>query len=120
MTNNNEQNIITVEDFIKGQKANAESDQSAKLAYAIREAIIEYKESGEENENGFSVSAQYNDGEFSAECSFCSDTDMTVMYCENSDNKTVESLFNLKNDEELCRLAGLMLSEGWVSGFNGQ
>lgn len=119
MANSNEQNFITAEDFVIGQIANAGSEQAAQLAFAIREAIVEYKENGEENKTGFSVDAQFDDGEFSAECSFYADLEMTVMYYEDSDNETVGSLFNLKNDEELCRLAGLMLSEGWVSGFNG-
>lgn len=44
---------------------------------------------------------------------------MTVMYYEDTDNITVNSLFNLQNEKELRRLAGLMLSQGWVSGFKG-
>lgn len=109
----------TIQDFIIGQIANAESEQAVMLAFAIREAISEYKENGGDNENSFSVDANYNDGEFNAQCSFSEDMSMTVMYYEGTDNQTVESLFNLQNEKELCRLAGLMLSEGWVSGFNG-
>lgn len=109
----------TIQDFIIGQIANAESEQAAKLAFAIREAISEYKENGGANESGFSVDAQYCDGEFNAQCSFSEDMSMTVMYYEGTDNEMVDSLFNLQNEKELCRLAGLMLSEGWVSGFKG-
>ncbi|EPL2117093.1 TPA: hypothetical protein MCU09_005651 [Klebsiella pneumoniae] len=109
----------TIQDFIIGQMANAESEQAAKLAFAIREAITEYKENGGDNENSFSVDAKYENGEFKAQCSFSEDMTMTVMYYEGSDNEVVKSLFNLQNESELCRLAGLMLSNGWVSGFNG-
>lgn len=108
-----------IQDFIIGQIANAESEQAAKLAFAIRKAITEYKENGGENNNGFSVDATYDDGEFIAQCSFSEDMTMTVMYYEDSDNEVVKSLFNLQNEREICRLAGLMLSNGWVSGFNG-
>jgi hypothetical protein len=109
----------TIKDFIVGQISNAESEQAAKLAFAIREAITDFKGNGGENENSFSVDAQYGDGEFTVQCAFSEDMSMTVMYYGDTDNETVASLFNLQNEKELCRLAGLMLSEGWVSGFNG-
>ncbi|EBQ8762714.1 hypothetical protein BKM35_22015 [Salmonella enterica] len=109
----------TIQDFLIGQIANAGSEQAAKLAFAIREAIKVYKENGGDNKNGFSVDAQYDDGEFTVQCSFSENMSMTVMYCEGTDNETVESLFYLHNEKELCRMAGLMLSEGWVSGFKG-
>ncbi|EXU75335.1 hypothetical protein ABW286_05235 [Erwinia papayae] len=108
-----------IQDLIIGQIADAESEQAANLAFAIREAIAEYKDNGGDNENSFSVDAKYNDGEFNAQCSFSEDMSMTVMYYVGTDNETVQSLFNLQNEKELCRIAGLMLSEGWVSGFNG-
>jgi hypothetical protein len=109
----------TIEDFIIGQIANADSEQAAKLALAIGEAITEFRENGGENENSFSVDAEYDGGGFTARCAFSEDVSMTIMYHEDTDNKTVASLFNLQNEKELCRLAGLMLGEGWVSGFNG-
>ncbi|EFR6141912.1 hypothetical protein HYK36_004299 [Salmonella enterica] len=109
----------TFHDFIIGQIANAESEQATKLAFAIREAIKTFKENGGNNHNSFSVDAQYNDGEFNAQCTFSENISMTVMYYEGTDNNTVQSLFNLQNDEELCRMAGLMLTEGWVLGFKG-
>lgn len=109
----------TIQDFIIGQTTNAESEQAAKLAFAIREAITQFKENGGENENAFSVDAQYEDGVFTAQCAFYEDYNMTVMYSEDTDDNTVESLFDLQGEKELCRLAGLMLSEGWVSGYNG-
>ncbi|MGC6233430.1 hypothetical protein VU677_22080 [Hafnia paralvei] len=109
----------TIQDFIIGQIANEESEQAAKLAFAIREAIKEYKENAGYNKNSFSVDAQYEHGEFNAQCSFSEDSTMTVMYYEDTDNITVNSLFNLQNEKELRRLAGLMLSQGWVSGFKG-
>lgn len=108
-----------IQDFIIGQFANAESEQAAKLAFAICNAIKEFKENDGENENAFSVDAQYENGEFTAQCAFSENMSMTVMYYENTDNDTVASLYDLHNEKELCRLAGLMLSEGWVSGFNG-
>ena len=109
----------SIQDFIIGQITNSGSEQAAMLAFAIRESISEYKENGGSNENSFSVDAQYRDGEFNAQCNFSEDLSKTVMYWENTDNEIVESIFKLQNEKELCRLAGLMLSEGWVSGFNG-
>ncbi|RMG71283.1 MAG: hypothetical protein D6711_15610 [Chloroflexi bacterium] len=109
----------TIKDFIIGQIANTESAQAARLAHAIKKAISEYKEAGGENGKAFSVNAQYVEGEFNAQCSFEENFEMTVLYCEDTDNDTVSSIYELQNDEELCRLAGLMLSEGWVSGYNG-
>lgn len=109
----------TIQDFIIGQITNAESAQAANLAIAIRAAIIEFKENGGENENSFSVDAQFEDGEFTAQCAFSEVDSMTVMYQEGTDGEIVASLFGLQNDKELCRMAGLMLSEGWVPGFRG-
>lgn len=109
--------IDNIKSFISDQIFNAESEQSARLAYAIREAIKAFKESGGENENAFSVDAQYENGEFSAQCDFNENFNMTIMLHEDTDNKTVDSLFNLENDKELCRMAGLILSEGWVEGW---
>jgi len=108
----------SIDDFIIGQLVNEESEQAAKLASAIRESIQTYQANGGTNENAFSVDAQYEDGEFQAECTFTEETRLIVMYWRDTDNATVESLFNLENDQELCRLAGLMLSEGWVKGYN--
>ncbi len=110
-----------IEDFIAGQIANAESPQAARLAYAIREAIREYKAEGGENEDAFSVDAFYDpeEREFRARVSFSERPDMIIMYQEHTDSDMVRALYNEdpKAEEELCRLAGLMLSEGWVEGY---
>lgn len=108
----------TMQDFIFGQIFNADSEQAALLAHAIRESIKEYKDNNGENENGFSVDAQYEDGKFIARCTFSEDYNMTVMYYTEGNDEVVASLFNLQNENELCRLAGLMLSEGWVAGYH--
>ncbi|MCO7246381.1 hypothetical protein [Halomonas sp. Mc5H-6] len=100
--------------FIAGQIANAESPQAAKLAYAIKKAIVEFKEEGGENEGSFSVNSTYEDGDFEAEVDFKPNYNMTVMY--EDEVETVSRLYALTWDEELCRLAGLMISEGWVEG----
>jgi hypothetical protein len=109
----------TISDFIIGQIANAESPQAAQLAAAMRDAIIEYKENGGENENAFAVEAEYEDGEFSARCTFTEHANYLIMYYEGTDDAQVESLFNMTDDTELCRLAGMMLTQGLVPGFNG-
>lgn len=109
--------LETIQEFIVGQIANAGSPQAAQLAFQIRQAIQEYKENGGENENSFSVDAQYNEGEFTAQVNFAEDHQMTIMYGEDTSNETVASLFDCSNEQELCRLAGLMLSEGWVEGY---
>ena len=108
-----------IADFIFGQIANTDSPQAAALATKIKEEIKQFKEDGGENENAFSVDAQYEDGDFVVQCDFTKNTNMIVMYEPDTDNETVQSLFELQNDEELCRLAGLMLSEGWVEGYKG-
>lgn len=101
-----------------------DSEETAQLADAIAKEIARCKEEDKEgdwfiNENAFSINAQYEDGEFYVQCSFSEDNSMTIMYGDDSDNETVESLFNLKNPKELRRIASLMLREGWVLGFNG-
>ena len=108
-----------IADFIAGQNANTDSPQAAALAAKIKEEIKQFIENGGENENAFSVDAQYEDGIFSAQCDFTKNTNMIVMYEPETDNETVQSLFDLRNDEELSRIAGLMLSEGWVKGYKG-
>ena len=100
--------------FIAAQIANAESPQAALLANAIKKAIIEFKEDGGENEGAFSVNATYEDGSFEAEVDFKPNYNMTVMY--EDEVESVSRLYALTWDEELCRLAGLMISEGWVEG----
>ena len=84
------------------------------LATAIKTAIKEFKEAGGINENAFSVDAVLEDGEFKARVSFCENDSMTIMYQTDSDNDTVQSIFDLTNDDEIQRLASLMLSENWV------
>ena len=108
----------TIQNFLVGQFLDTTSDQSIKLASAIRESIQAFKENGGENKNAFSVDAQYEYGEFIAQCDFSENLNMTIMYCEDGDNEAVASLFNLQDEFELCSLAGLMLSEGWVQGFS--
>lgn len=104
-------------EFIAGQIANQNSPQAAALACAMTQAIIEYKARGGDNENGFSANAFYEDGVFTAKVSFYENYNMTVLFGEDTDNEMVAELYELRGKEELARLAGLMLSEGWVEGY---
>lgn len=109
----------TIADFIAGQIANAESPLSVKLAMAMRTAIAEARESGAENCNAFSVDAIFEDGEFIVAVAFTEDRRKTILYEENTDAVVNSLWLGLPEaDEELARLAGLMLSEGWVSGYS--
>lgn len=119
MNTQNETVVDTIRDYVAGQLANAESVQAAQLAAAIREAIVKYVDNGGENGGAFSVDAQYDAGLFSVQLDFAEDYSLTVLYQTGTDSGTVASLYNGSNDDELCRLAGLVLSEGWVEGFNG-
>jgi len=105
-------------DFIIGQVANAQSSQAAQLAAAINDAIEGYREHST-NGGSFCVNATYEDGEFAAQCSFEPDYAMVVLYDQGTADDVVASLFGMRNEGELCRLAGLMLSEGWVDGYEG-
>ncbi len=108
-----------INDFIIGQIANAESPQAAKLALAIRDAIRQYKEAGGENHHAFSVGARYEDGEFVADVDFDESNEKIIMYYAHTDDETVDALYECgpEAEHELARLAGLMLSEGWVDGY---
>lgn len=90
----------------------ATQDECKALASAIKTAIREYAGS---NENAFSVDAVYEHGEYKARVAFCEDESMTIMYQTDSDNETVQSLFDGTNDDEIERIASLMLSEKWVT-----
>lgn len=107
-------------DFIAGQLANAASPQAAQLAHAILEAITTCKADGGENAGAFSVDAGYENGEFTATVSFHEDSRLTIMYGEGTDPVTVGALYMQlpEVEPELCRMAGLMLSEGWVAGYS--
>ena len=85
-----------------------------KLTKAIRESIIEYKENGGLNENAFSLNARIENDTIIAECSFNEDYNMTIMYGTNTDNDTVASLYHLQNNDEMERLAFVMLDNEWI------
>ncbi|MCD0280444.1 hypothetical protein JWH04_16160 [Xanthomonas melonis] len=110
----------SIGDFIAGQLVNTDSQQAAQLAHAIREAITTYKADGGENAGAFSADASYEDGEFTATVSFHEDSRLTIMYVEGTDPVTVGALYQQlpEVESELCRIAGLMLSEGWVAGYS--
>lgn len=86
-----------------------------KIASAIKQAITKYKQSGGLNENGFSVDVWHDCSEYRARVGFCEDSSMTIMYQIDTDNETVKSLFDERNDDEIERIASLMLSEKWVT-----
>lgn len=88
------------------------TDKIKALASAIKAAIREFVGP---NDNAFSVDAIFEDGEYKARVAFCEDSTMTIMYQTDSDNETVQSLFDGTNDNEIERLASLMLSEKWVT-----
>ncbi|MFC0708814.1 hypothetical protein ACFSVK_19475 [Azorhizophilus paspali] len=110
----------TLGDFIAGQIANTNSPQAAMLTAAIKREIERQREAGIENENALSLDARYEDGDFEVRVAFREDYTMTVMYAEDTDNVTVGAIYLglVEADDELCRLAGLMLSEGWVKGYD--
>ncbi|MDH0423659.1 hypothetical protein [Delftia tsuruhatensis] len=107
-----------IRDFLVAQEANASSPLAAKLALALREAIRAYREDGNDSRNAFSADASYSAGEFDVAVSFKEDSRMTILYHEDTD-PIVQSLWLglPEAEEELARLAGLMLSEGWVEGY---
>lgn len=108
-----------VRDFIAGQAANADSPQAARLAYLFKTEIRRLREAREENQHALSLDAKYENGEFQARAAFREDYTMTILYKTDSDNATVDAIYSglPEADNELCRLAGLMLSEGWVEGY---
>ena len=107
-----------IRDFLAAQEANATSPLTAKLALALREAIRAYREEAGDSRNAFSADATYSAGQFDVRVSFKEDAGMTILYHEDTD-AIVQSLWLglPEADEELARLAGLMLSEGWVGGY---
>ncbi|MGV6475555.1 hypothetical protein [Azotobacter beijerinckii] len=110
----------SIGDFIAGQIANTNSPQAARLAAAFKREIERQREEGIENENALSLDARYEEGDFVVRVAFHEDYTMTVMYGKDTDNVTVGALYlGLDEaDDELCRMAGLMLSEGWVEGYD--
>lgn len=112
MTTNTQSFHTQIEQLINEQERITNSDQCKALATAIKTAIREYAGA---NENAFSVDAVYEDGEFRARVAFCEDSTMTIMYQTDSDNETVQSLFDGNNDDKIERIASLMLSEKWVT-----
>ncbi|WP_124625753.1 hypothetical protein [Burkholderia sp. Bp9012] len=109
-----------IADFVAGQIANASSTQAARLAHAFKAEIRRLREDGVENEHALSLDAKYEDGEFTVRVAFNENYTMTVMYQASSDDATVGAIYLglAEADDELCRLAGLMLSEGWVKGYS--
>lgn len=85
------------------------------LTTALVDAIKKCKATGGENENAFSVDATFEDGEFKVRCAFYENHDMTIMYQRNTDDATVQSLFDLTNLDEIQRLAGVMIDENWIT-----
>lgn len=112
MTTNTQSFVTQIEQLINEQERITSSDECKALATAIKTAIREY---AGPNENVFSVDAIFEDGEYKARVAFCEDESMTIIYQTDSDNETVQSLFDGTNDDEIERLASLMLSEKWVT-----
>lgn len=110
--------------FIADEMSNANSDAATKLAAKLRQAVTEFRDEKAPLYadlglpfNAFSCDAVWADGTFSARVSFIDDDGMTIMYRAGSDDVTVQAIWDGRGDDELCRLAGLMLTEGWVEGW---
>ena len=111
--------------FVSDEIANANSDAATKLAAKLRQAVADFREDQAPTFidcgvplNAFSCDASWGNGEFRAQVSFVEDDGMTIMYRAGSDDVTVQAIWDGRADDELCRLAGLMLTEGWVAGWS--
>lgn len=86
-----------------------------KIASAIKQAITKYKQSGGLNENGFSVDVWRDCSEYRARVGFCEDSSMTIMYQIDTDNETVKSLFDERNDDEISRVSAILWTNNFLS-----
>jgi len=68
------------------------------LMTAINQSIKDYKESGGENKNAFSILVQNKDGNLTAKCNFSENLNFAILYWENTDNKSVAKLFDCDED----------------------
>ncbi|MEM7796466.1 MAG: hypothetical protein AAF579_18685 [Cyanobacteria bacterium P01_C01_bin.118] len=110
----------TIEAFIEKEALVYVSDACEKIAIAMIAAIRKYTEDGGKNDNSFSVNvARLEDDSFESVVAFYEDCNMTIMYRENTDNQTVQSMYELTESgiDEVRRIAGLMLGEEWVDNM---
>ena len=95
--------------------ADAESAVSSDpIEAAIIKAIAEFKRSGRENQDGFSINIKkHSDDSYSADVKFSDDYDMTVWIGEDSDDEAVAKLWDC-DPTAIAYLAETMHGEGWT------
>ncbi|ALK35221.1 hypothetical protein [Burkholderia plantarii] len=106
-------------DFLQQQAESVGDPAVWRLGKLIRDAVAEFRDAGGANENAFSVDAEFVAGDFSVKVDFRENYNFTVMYQTDTDNETVDKIFHGDPDanDEVRRMAALMLSEGWVAGY---
>jgi hypothetical protein len=106
-------------DFAASEFANVEDQKAGLLAFRFHEKVAALRSAGEANGNALSLDATYENGDFVVRVSFSENYAMTVIYCRDANNETVGAIYDDSPDAGpmLIRLAALMLSNGWVSGY---
>ncbi|MCM2485699.1 hypothetical protein [Burkholderia glumae] len=106
-------------DFVQQQEESMGSPAAWRLGKLIRDAVADFRESGGINENAFCIDAKFEDGEFLVKVAFRENHNFTVMYQADTDNQIVEKIFqgDPAANDEVRRLAALMLAEGWIEGY---